>query len=388
MNTHSNILNISILGSTGSIGTQSLDVVRKNPNMRAVGLAANTNISLLETQAREFLPQMVAVADESLYAELKTNLADTSVKVVSGMDGVCEVASLTHAHTVITALMGIAGLMPTICAINAKKNIALANKETLVAAGELVSSLAAQNGVSILPVDSEHSAIFQSLAGMTDISQLQKIILTASGGPFFGKSRNDLMNITPAQALRHPNWNMGAKITIDSATMVNKALEVIEAKWLFDVLPSQIDVLVHPQSIIHSMIEYIDGSVIAQLGLPDMRLPIAYALTYPDRMPFSGDRLNLVKLSNLTFAAPDNHTFPALSLAYRALEAGGTMGAVLNGADEVAVSLFMQKKISFLEIADVIASAMSAYTNTAAFCLDDVIAADRWAREYVFAIIT
>jgi len=384
-----NIHNISILGSTGSIGTQSLDVVRSSgttavkQNLNVVGIAANRNIALLEAQAREFRPELACIADKSLYADLKLRLSDTSTTVVCGEDGLCEVAAHSSVRTVITALMGIAGLKPTVCAIREKKNIALANKETMVAAGAFVSKLAKENNVSILPVDSEHSAIFQSLAGMADKSELRRIILTASGGPFFGKSRSELEGITPEQALKHPNWDMGAKITIDSASMVNKGLEVIEARWLFDISPAQIDVVVHRQSIIHSMIEYIDGSVIAQMGLPDMRLPIAFALTYPNRMAFDGRKLDFAALANLTFAPPDNETFPSLPLAYKSLEAGGTMSAVFNGADEMAVSLFLQKKIPFLGIADVIAEAMNAYTNTEAACLEDIYNADRWAREYV-----
>jgi len=385
--------NISILGSTGSIGTQSLDVVRNSKdinairNINVVGIAANRNVALLETQAREFHPKLVCVADKSLYGDLKLRLVDTDTTVICGEDGVCEIAAHSSVRTVITAMMGIAGLKPTVSAICEKKNIALANKETMVAAGAYISKLAREHGVSILPVDSEHSAIFQSLAGMADKSELRRIILTASGGPFFGKTRAELEDITPEQALKHPNWDMGAKITIDSASMVNKGLEVIEARWLFDILPSQIDVVVHPQSIIHSMIEYIDGSVIAQMGLPDMRLPIAFALTYPNRMHFGDDKLDLAVLTNLTFANPDNETFPSLPLAYKSLEAGGTMSAVFNGADEMAVALFLQKKIPFLGIADVIAEAMNAYTNTDATRLEDIYNADRWAREYVMDVV-
>lgn len=377
--------NIAILGSTGSIGTQSLDVIRQSPDLHVLGLSTNHNIELLEVQAREFLPRLVCVCDEDKAKELKVRLADTNIRVVSGPEGMCEVATLDGADTVLTAVMGIAGLSPTIAAIKCGKNIALANKETLVAAGELVTALAREHGVSLLPVDSEHSAVFQSLAGLREKKQLKKIILTASGGPFYGKRREELSVVTPEMALRHPNWDMGAKITIDSSTLVNKGLEVIEARWLFDVAPDEIDVVVHPQSIIHSMVEYIDGSVIAQLGLPDMRLPIAYALTYPDRVPLRGEALDLTKIGTLTFSEPDTAAFPALPLAYEALRAGGTMCAVYNGADEAAVELFMQRRIDYLDIASVIEGAMRAYTNTKADTLDAVLDADRWARDYVYS---
>lgn len=377
--------NIAILGSTGSIGTQSLDVIRQSPDLHVLGLSANHNIELLEVQAREFLPRLVCVCDEDKAKELKVRLADTNIRVVSGPEGMCEVATLDGADTVLTAVMGIAGLSPTIAAIKSGKNIALANKETLVAAGELVTALARQHGVSLLPVDSEHSAVFQSLAGLREKKQLKKIILTASGGPFYGKRREDLSVVTPEMALRHPNWDMGAKITVDSSTLVNKGLEVIEARWLFGAAPDEIDVVVHPQSIIHSMVEYIDGSVIAQLGLPDMRLPIAYALTYPDRVPLRGEALDLTKIGRLTFSEPDTAAFPALPLAYEALRAGGTMCAVYNGADEAAVELFLQRRIDYLDIASVIEGAMRAYTNTKADTLGAVLDADRWARDYVYS---
>lgn len=377
--------NIAILGSTGSIGTQSLDVIRQSPDLHVLGLSANHNIELLEVQAREFLPRLVCVCDEDKAKELKVRLADTNIRVVSGPEGMCEVATLDGADTVLTAVMGIAGLSPTIAAIKSGKNIALANKETLVAAGELVTALARQHGVSLLPVDSEHSAVFQSLAGLREKKQLKKIILTASGGPFYGKRREDLSVVTPEMALRHPNWDMGAKITVDSSTLVNKGLEVIEARWLFGAAPDEIDVVVHPQSIIHSMVEYIDGSVIAQLGLPDMRLPIAYALTYPDRIPLCGEALDLTKIGTLTFSEPDTAAFPALPLAYEALRAGGTMCAVYNGADEAAVELFLQRRIDYLDIASVIEGAMRAYTNTKADTLGAVLDADRWARDYVYS---
>lgn len=375
--------NISILGSTGSIGTQSLDIVSQSPDINVLGLCANNNIKLLEEQARRFLPRLVCVYNEKKASELKVKLADTSVRVTGGADGLCEVAAMDGTDTVLTAVMGFAGLAPTVEAIKCGKNIALANKETMVAAGDFVTSLAKKHGVSILPVDSEHSAIFQSLEGMHEKNQVKKLILTASGGPFYKKKRKELVNITPEQALKHPNWSMGAKITIDSSTLVNKGLEVIEARWLFDMAPEKIDVLVHPQSIIHSMVEYIDGAIIAQLGVPDMHLPIAYALTYPDRTPIGGDALDLAEIGTLTFDKPDTQTFPALSLAYEALKAGGTMCAVYNGADEAAVSLFFEGKIKYLDIADVIEGAMRAYTNTDAGSMENICAADKWAREYV-----
>ena len=376
--------NISILGSTGSIGTQSLDIVSQSPDINVLGLCANNNIKLLEEQARRFLPQIVCVYDENKASELRVKLADTSVRVTSGIDGMCEVATLEQIDTVLTAVMGFAGLRPTMEAIKSGKNIAIANKETMVAAGQLVTALAKEYGVSILPVDSEHSAIFQSLLGMQHKSQVRRIILTASGGPFYGKKRGELLDITPQMALKHPNWSMGAKITIDSSTLVNKGLEVIEAKWLFDMDYNNIDVVVHPQSIIHSIVEYIDGAQIAQLGQPDMHLPIAYALTYPDRTNIGGEVLDLAKIGTLTFDAPDTDTFTALALAYDALRAGGTMSAVYNGADEVAVELFLKEKIRYLDIADVIADAMNAYTNIDADSYENICAADKWAREYVY----
>ncbi len=378
---------IALLGSTGSIGTQCLDIVRKSPDITVLGLCANKNIALLEAQAREFKPKLVAVADGALAAELKIKLADTQTRVAAGIEGCCEVAAIGGADTVVSAMTGIAGLRPTLCAIEAGKNIALANKETLVAGGELVMRVASQKGVRMLPVDSEHSAIFQCLLGMAGRRTLEKVILTASGGPFYGKTTDELARITPRQALKHPNWSMGAKVTIDSATMANKGLEVIEARWLFDLAPRQIEVLIHPQSIIHSMVEYQDGSVIAQLGLPDMHLPIAYALTCPDRMALAGEKLDLIKTGNLNFFAPDNQTFPALSLAYRALAAGGTMCAVFNGADEAAVGLFLAGKIAFLSIADRIEAAMDAYNNTQNAQISDILEADRWARRFVMAAV-
>ena len=374
---------ICVLGSTGSIGTQTLDVADKSPDINILGLSTNRNIELLEAQARKFKPKAVCVCDKDAASELKIKLADTNTEVVSGNEGLCYIACMPEAECVVTAVMGIAGLLPTVEAIKNKKDIALANKETLVAAGEMVMRLAKENGVKILPVDSEHSAVFQSLAGMRNKDQVKSIILTASGGPFFGKTRDELKNVSRAQALKHPSWSMGKKITIDSATLVNKGLEVIEARWLFDMEPENIEVLVHPQSVIHSMVRYIDGAVIAQLGVADMRIPIAYALTYPERKSYINADIDFLKYNNLTFYKPDTKTFKALDLAYRALSEGGLLSCVFNGADEAAVELFLKEKIGFLDIADVIAEAMNAYNNKSAASLEDIYEADLWAREYV-----
>lgn len=375
--------NICVLGSTGSIGTQTLDIADKSPDIKVLGLSTHKNARLLEQQARKFMPGAVCAVDEKAAKDLKISLADTDIKVLTGKEGMCEIACFSDADTVVTAIMGIAGLAPTEAAIKNKKTIALANKETLVAAGEFIMKLAKENGVKILPVDSEHSAVFQSLAGLNKKSQLKSIILTASGGPFRGKSREELKNVTVSQALKHPNWSMGQKITIDSATLVNKGLEVIEARWLFDVEAENIEVLVHPQSIVHSMVRFVDGAVIAQLGLADMRIPIAYAITYPDRESYVYEQLDFTKHNELTFFEPDTDTFKALKLAYRALKEGGMMSAVFNGADEIAVELFLKEKIGFLDIADVIEDAMNAYNNKSAKCLADIYEADLWAREYV-----
>lgn len=376
--------NICVLGSTGSIGTQTLDIADKSPDINILGLSTHKNINLLENQARKFKPKMVCATDENCAKKLKIALADTNTKVVSGEESLCEIACIDEAETVVTAIMGIAGLKPTEQAIKTKKNIALANKETLVAAGEFIMNLAKENKVKILPVDSEHSAVFQSLAGLNKKDQLKNIILTASGGPFLHKTRNELKNVTVSQALNHPNWSMGKKITIDSATMVNKGLEVIEARWLFDIDYNDIEVLVHPQSIIHSMVRFVDGAVIAQLGLPDMRIPIAYAITYPDREAYvSEEQLDLAKIGALTFQKPDLETFKPLALAYDALRKGGLMSAVFNGADEVAADLFLNGKIGFLDIGDIIEETMNAYNNKSAKSLDDVFEADLWAREFV-----
>lgn len=373
---------ISILGSTGSIGTQTLEVVRAYPNFKVMAMSANSNIELLEKQAREFLPELVCVVNEEKARELKIKLSDTDIKVVSGNGGLKDVATYKDVKTVVTAVVGISGLEPTIEAIKAGKNIALANKETLVTGGHIVTALAREYGVSLLPVDSEHSAIFQSLQGFSH-SQVKRILLTASGGPFYGKKRDELLNITPADALKHPNWDMGAKVTIDSSTLVNKGLEVIEAKWLFNVPIDKIKVLIHRESIVHSMVEYDDNGVIAQLGVPDMKLPIQYALTYPDRLKMTDNALDFTKYQKLTFDEPDEDTFFALRLAKEAGRMGGTMPTVFNSADEVAVSMFMKGKLSYLGISDMIAKAMSEHKNIANPTLNEILETDKWAREFV-----
>ncbi|ABN52231.1 MAG TPA: 1-deoxy-D-xylulose-5-phosphate reductoisomerase [Hungateiclostridium thermocellum] len=376
---------ISILGSTGSIGVQTLDVAR-NLNIKVDGLAANKNIDLLEKQAREFQPKIVAVKDEERARILRDRLSDTDCKVVGGVEGLKMVASIETVETVVTSIVGIAGLIPTMEAIKHKKNIALANKETLVTAGHIVMSEAARMGVKILPVDSEHSAVFQSLMG-NNKKDVAKIILTASGGPFRGRKKEELRNVTLREALNHPNWSMGSKITIDSATMMNKGLEVIEAHWLFEIPQDDIEVLVHPQSIIHSMVEYKDGSIIAQLGSPDMRLPIQFALTYPDRKQNNFSKLDIVKIGSLTFEAPDLEAFPCLGLAFEALRAGGTMPAVLNAANEKAVGLFLQEKIRFLDIPEIIEKVMGRHSVKPDPDIDDIIDVDLWARKIVEEIV-
>lgn len=369
-----------ILGSTGSIGTQSLEVA-KQQGYKVTGLVAGGNIDLLEKQAREWKPLSVAVFDEQKANDLKIKLADTDIKVLSGEKGVCEVAS-GRGDTAINAIVGIAGLKPTLSAIDSGKTIALANKETLVTGGEIVNRKAKEKGVLILPVDSEHSAIFQSLQGAPKGS-LKKILLTASGGPFFGKLRKDLENVTVKEALNHPNWSMGAKITIDSATLMNKGLEVIEAVHLFGVSADNIEVLVHRQSIIHSGVELSDGAVIAQLGTPDMRLPIQYALTYPDRADFAFEKLDLFKVGTLTFEKPDTDTFRCLPLCVKAIKEGGIAPTVVNGANEEAVRLFLDGKIKFLQIADLVEKALDSVDNIKEFTLDDIFEADALARQIV-----
>lgn len=375
--------NIAILGSTGSIGTQTIEVARAYPHIRVRAIAANSNIDLLETQARELKPELVCVVNEEKAKELKIKLADTDTKVLGGRESLIAAATMDSVDTVVTAVVGIAGLEPTIEAIKAKKNIALANKETLVTGGHIVTKLARENGVQILPVDSEHSAIFQSMQGFKR-EQIKRILLTASGGPFFGKKREELKNITPADALKHPNWDMGAKVTIDSSTLVNKGLEVIEAKWLFNVDVEKIKVLIHRQSIVHSMVEYNDNGIIAQLGVPDMKLPIQYALTYPDRLLMTDNALDFAKYPSLTFDEPDTETFFALSLAKRAGKTNGTLPTVFNSADEAAVELFMRGKLSYLGISDTIRLAMDSIKNIENPSLADILDADKAAREFVY----
>lgn len=374
---------ISVLGSTGSIGTQTLEIAREYKGISIESMSAHSNIDLLEKQAREFKPKLVCVTSEEKARDLKIKLADTDIRVVSGKDGLNEAATIDSAKTVVTAVVGISGLEPTIEAIKAKKNIALANKETLVTGGHIVTRLAKDNGIKILPVDSEHSAIFQSLQGCNDKREIKNILLTASGGPFFGKTREELKNITPADALKHPNWNMGAKVTIDSSTLVNKGLEVIEAKWLFGT--ENIKVLVHRQSVVHSMVEFVDNGVIAQLGAPDMRLPIQYALTYPNRLPMKNNELDLIKYSSLTFEEPDMDTFYALRLAFEALKDGGIKPTVFNSADEAAVELFMKGKLSYLGISEAIEKAMREIKNIDNPDIDTIFETDRLAREIVYS---
>ena len=353
---------IAILGSTGSIGTQTLEVVRENGDIEVCGIAAGSNIGLLEEQVRMFRPRLAAVWSEEKAKELKTRISDTDTRVVSGMDGLLEVSTLKETEIIVTAIVGMIGIRPTIEAIKAGKDIALANKETLVTAGHIIMPLAKENHVSILPVDSEHSAIFQSLQG-NERKTLHKILLTASGGPFRGKKEEDLLEIRVEDALRHPNWAMGQKITIDSSTMVNKGLEVIEAKWLFGVDVDQVQVVVQPQSIIHSMVEYVDGAVMAQLGTPDMKLPIQYALYYPKRRYLPGDRVDFWSLGKLEFEKPDMDTFYGLKLAYDAGRKGGTLPTVFNAANELAVRQFLNREIKYLEIVEIIEDCMQVHRN-------------------------
>lgn len=372
--------NISIIGSTGSIGTQALDIVRANDDLRVVALACGKNIEMVEKQAREFYPELVSVMSEDLAKTLRVKLADTDIKVTSGMEGLCEVSAYDKADITLTAIVGMIGLEPTLAAIDAGKDIALANKETLVTAGHLVMKAAAEKGVKILPVDSEHSAIFQSLQGNrvnlqgTVDNPISRILLTASGGPFRGRTREELEDVTVEQALKHPNWSMGPKITIDSASMVNKGLEVIEAHWLFDTDLDDIEVLIQPQSIIHSAVEYKDGAVIAQLGTPDMKLPIQYAFYYPERRYLAGDRLDFTKISGIQIDIPDYETFKGIPLAKKASRIGGSMPTVMNEANEHAVAAFLAGKIKFLEIYDMIEYAMSQHKVIQEAKLEDILA--------------
>lgn len=372
---------IAILGSTGSIGTQTVDIL-PSIDAEVVALTTNRRINLLEEQARALHPKMVCAMDESAAKELKIKLADTDIEILTGMDGLIACAAESGADIVVTAVVGMVGLLPTMAAIKAGKDIALANKETLVCAGGLVMSAAKQYGVRILPVDSEHSAIFQCVQAANG-NPIDKILLTASGGPFFGKKIEEMRGMTREQALAHPNWSMGAKITIDSATMMNKGLELIEAMWLYDLPPEDIEIVVHRESIVHSAVEFADGAVIAQLGLPDMRLPIQLALTWPQRVPCKVPRMSLAEVAKLTFYAPDYEAFPALNLAKHAASLKGDRGAVLNGANEAAVGLFLNDKIGFTDIAERVAYALDTIPYKKDITLDDVLAADKAAREIV-----
>lgn len=375
---------ISILGSTGSIGTQALEVASEL-NIKVCALSCKENIDLLEKQIRKFKPKIVAVESESKAKILKENVKDLDVKVLPGKEGLCEVASFKESEMLLNSVVGIAGLLPTICAIENKIDIALANKETLVVGGEIVTNLAKKKGVNIFPVDSEHSAIFQCLQGMNSKKELNKLILTASGGPFFGKTKLELENVTKKEALNHPNWSMGNKITIDSATMMNKGFEIIEAKWLFDVSPENIDVLVHRESIIHSMVEYKDHSVIAQLGVPSMKIPIQYALTFPERLNSNVKPLDLSEISKLTFFKPDYETFDCLKICLEAIDLKGFYPAIVNAANEVVVDLFLNDKITFLDIPKIIRKVMNKYSSDKSnlpqeLNIDSILKIDSWAR--------
>lgn len=373
---------IAILGSTGSIGTQTLEIVRKEKDLQVVALAAGTNVDLMEQQVREFHPALAAMWSEEAAKDLRERLADLSVRVVCGMEGLLETAVYEESEVLVTAIVGMIGIRPTIAAIEHHKTIALANKETLVTAGHIIMPLAAEKGVSILPVDSEHSAIFQSMHG-ENRNRVSKVLLTASGGPFRGKTREQLSAMTVEDALKHPNWSMGKKVTIDSASLVNKGLEVMEAKWLFDVALEQIQVVVHPQSILHSAVEYVDGGIMAQLGVPDMKLPIQYALFYPDRRPMDTGRVDFFQLGQLTFEKPDTETFRGLALAYRAAEAGGTLPTVFNAANERAVALFLQKKITFLQIPELIESSMEHHRVIDHPDIEQILEAEMLTYEYI-----
>lgn len=374
--------NVAIIGSTGSIGTQTLEIARANDDLNIAALAAGKNVKLLEQQAREFRPEIVGIWSEKDAASLRQSLSDTDIRVVSGMDGLIEIAELESSDILVTGIVGMIGIRPTIAAINAGKDIALANKETLVTAGHIIMPLAKEKGVSILPVDSEHSAIFQSLQGNVH-GDVAKILLTASGGPFRGKDTEFLSHVQVEDALKHPNWSMGKKITIDSATMVNKGLEVIEAKWLFDVNPEDIQVVVQPQSIIHSMVEYRDGAVMAQLGTPDMKLPIQYALFYPERRYLEGDRLDFWKMSSILVEKPDMETFKGLRYAYDAIGKGGSMPTVFNAANECAVAKFLDRKIQFLDIYRIIEECMAAHEVIENPDVSQILDTEKWVYELV-----
>ena len=378
--------NLSILGSTGSIGTQAIEVA-KALGIKVSAISGNNNIDLLEKQIRELKPKIAAVYDEKNAKILKDAVKDTDTKILSKIDGLCEVASCSEADLVITAVSGMIGLLPTLSAIEAKKDIALANKETLVVAGEYVMNAAKEKNIKILPVDSEHSAIFQCLECCKDKNLIKKLILTASGGPFFGKSKKELENVTLSQALNHPSWKMGSKITIDSATMMNKGFEVIEAMHLFGVPEDKIDVVIHPQSIIHSMVEYVDNSIIAQMGTPSMKTPIAYAITYPDRKNTSVPELNLSKLKNISFFEPDYDAFESIKICKESVKSGGTSTAIVNAANEEAVRLFLENKIKFTEIISLIKKAQKSIQSTNASSVNDILSADKITREFIKSII-
>lgn len=373
---------IAILGSTGSIGTQTLEVARANKDIRVLGISAGKNIKKLEEQAREFSPRLVAVWEESAAAELRIKLQDTDIRVVSGMEGLLELASMEETEILVTAIVGMLGIRPTIEAIKAGKDIALANKETLVTAGHLIMPMAKEYGVSILPVDSEHSAIFQALNGENK-KEIHKLLITASGGPFRGKKTEDLKKVTLADTLKHPNWVMGQKITVDSATLVNKGLEVMEAKWLFGVELDQIQVVVQPQSVIHSMVEFKDGGIMAQLGTPDMRLPIQYALYYPHRRYLDGERIDFAKLGKLTFEEPDMETFLGLPMAIQASREGGSMPTVFNAANELAVKKFLHEEISFLDIYDIIGQSMERHKKVESPDLEEILAVEEETYKWI-----
>lgn len=378
---------ITVLGSTGSIGTQTLDIVRNNSeDLQIVALAAGSNVALMEQQVREFHPKVVAMWTEGAAKDLRARISDLPTVVLAGMDGLLELAVLEEMDVLVTAIVGMIGIRPTIAAIKAGKDIALANKETLVCAGHIIMPLAKECGVSILPVDSEHSAILQSMNGEPK-NRINKILLTASGGPFRGKTREELAKMRVEDALKHPNWSMGRKITIDSSTLVNKGLEVMEAKWLFDVDLDRIQVVVHPQSIIHSMVEYVDGAVIAQLGVPDMKLPIQYALFYPDRRMMNEKKLDFYELANMTFERPDMETFAGLKLAYQASRSGGSMPTVYNAANEKAVALFLDKKISYLQIPELIARSMEQHKLVNNPDVEQILAIEAEVYEYISGVI-
>ena len=376
----------AILGSTGSIGTQSLEVCEKH-GIKVTALAAHSSVDMLEAQARKYKPSKVCIYREDKYSELKEKLADTDIKVLSGMDGLCEIAVMEESDILLNSVVGMVGLLPTLTAIEAGKNVALANKETLVAGGKLVTELVQKKGVKLYPIDSEHSAVFQCLQG-NKREQLSKMILTASGGPFFGYTYDQLRNVTKEQALKHPNWDMGNKITIDSATLMNKGLEFIEAKWLFDLRPDQIEIVVHRQSVVHSAVEYNDYSVIAQMGVPDMKIPIQYALLYPDRMECPTGRLSLTDYGKLTFEKPDYETFKCLSAAIEAIKRGGAYPCLVNSANEEAVRAFLNDEIKFIEIGEIVSSVLDKFEYFGINSYEDVTKADTMAREYVKSAIS